>query len=254
MIRIGPAGSSGLGNFEGLNKAFGLGLKAFECQFTYGVRMSKIEALDIGTLAKKLGIQLSCHAPYYINLASIEPKKIIASKERILDSCKMANFLGAKYVVFHAGFYQKRSSEEIYDLIKSEILDMQNKLSENKWNVELAPEVTGKPSQFGSLDELLQLRKDTGCNLCVDFAHIKARSGGYIDYDQIFTKLKKLNYIHSHFSGIEWTDKGERRHLLLDSDDIIVLLRHILKYKVNITIINESPDTFGDAVKILNLL
>lgn len=254
MIRIGPAGSSGLGNFEGVKHCRELGLSAMEVEFTYGVRMLNPEAKKVGEIAKKLGIQLSVHAPYYINLASLEKPKVHASKNRILQSCERAHYLGAGYVVFHSGFYGKKTKEEIYDIIKRGITDLQKTIKSKKWNVVLAPETTGKGSQFGDIDELLKLRTETKCSLCVDFAHVRARNNGRIDYDALFKKIKGIGHIHSHFSGIEWTAKGERRHLITEAKDIKELLKYILKYKVDITIINESPDTFGDAVKTLNML
>src|SRR3989338_5638748 len=88
MIKIGPAGSSGLGNEEGIRHAKELGLSALEVEFTYGVRMSNDEAKKIGLLAQELGISLSIHAPYYINLNSEERPKVHASKTRILQSCE----------------------------------------------------------------------------------------------------------------------------------------------------------------------
>ena len=107
-IRLGPGGTGGLGYIEGLNHAKKLGLTALEVEFTYGVRMQNDSASEIGKLAKELGISLSIHAPYYINLCSEEDVKIAASKKRILESCEKASYLGAKYIVFHAGFYQKK--------------------------------------------------------------------------------------------------------------------------------------------------
>lgn len=254
MIYIGPAGTSGLGYPDGLQKCKELGLNALECEFTYGVRMSNDEAKKIGEIAKKLGIKLSVHCPYYINLNSKEKAKLNASKKRILQSCERAYYLMAKYIVFHAGFYGGLEKEEVYDNIKKEIIELQKEVKKNKWDVELAPETTGKTSQFGDIDELLRLRKEIKCEICVDFAHLKARNNGKINYDEIFKKLKPLNYIHSHFSGIEWTTKGERRHLITKEKDIKELLAYIKKYKVDITIINESPDPFGDSIKTKRLL
>jgi deoxyribonuclease IV len=254
MIKVGSAGSSGLGNIEGLKHAKSLGIHAMEVEFTYGVRISNNQAKDVGKLAKELNIDLSVHAPYYINLNSSEKVKIIASKKRILDSCERGHYLGAKYIVFHPGFYQKRDSEEVYQNIKKEILDLLKTIKQKGWGVKLAPETTGKPSQFGDLDELLRLRKETGCSICVDFAHLKARNAGEIDYDNVFKKLKGLKHVHAHFSGIEWTDKGERKHKLTEPKHIKELISFIKKYKIDVTIINESPDTFGDCVKTLKLL
>ncbi len=256
MIKIGPAGTSGLGYPDGLLKCKELGLSSLECEFTYGVRMSNAEAKRIGELAKKLKIDLSVHAPYWINLNSSEKKKIEESKKRILDSCEKGHYLNADYIVFHPGFYQKKTPEETYNVIKEAIDDMQRVIKKNKWDVKLAPETTGKPSQFGDLNELLRLRKETKCELCIDFAHLEARYNRKPDYDELFKRLKKENikHIHSHFSGIEYGEKGEKRHILTSEGVLKPLLKSIIKNKVDITIINESPDPFGDCVKTKRLL
>jgi len=253
-ILFGPGGTSGLGYDKGLAYAKKLGLTAMEVEFTYGVSMKNEEAKRIGKLAKQLGISLSIHAPYYINLASNEKPKVHASKNRILQSCERGHHLGAKHIVFHAGFYQKKDPEEVYQTIKKEILDLLATIKKKKWNIALAPETTGKPSQFGSLDELLRLKKETGCNLTVDFAHLKARNNGLIDYDEVMKKLKPLKHIHAHFSGIEWTPKGERRHLITENKYIKELVQYIIKYNLNVTIINESPDPFADSTKTRKII
>ena len=198
MIKIGPAGSGGLGNLKGIHRVARMKLDCMEVEFTYGVRMSMAEARAVGALAKEKGVALSVHAPYYINLASDEKEKIVASKKRILDSCERADALGARNVVFHAGFYQKKTGAQTYRLIKKEILEIQQKIIKNRWKVKLCPEITGKPSQFGSLEELLKLMKDIGCGICVDFAHLYARQQGEIDYTKILIKLPK--FFHAHFS------------------------------------------------------
>jgi len=254
MIRLGPAGSAGLGNEKGLEKVHSLGLNAMEVEFTYGVRMSDGQAKKLGDGARELDIELSVHCPYYINLASSDKTKLSASKKRILDSCGKAHLLGARYIVFHAGFYQGKSKKETYQLIKKEIRDIARTVKKNRWdNVVLAPETTGKASQFGSLDELLELHQEVGCGLCVDFAHLLARDSR-IDYDDVFDKLKGVNHIHAHFSGIEYTEKGERKHLITDKKAIRPLAKKILEHNVDITIINESPDPIKDSIKTKEIL
>ena len=108
-ILIGPAGTGGSSE-KGFKRTKELGLDAVEIEFTYGVWMKKEEAVKICSLNKKLGLQFSIHAPYYINLASFERPKVHASKSRILKCCEIGHYLGAKYIVFHAGFYQKKDS------------------------------------------------------------------------------------------------------------------------------------------------
>jgi deoxyribonuclease-4 len=128
MIRIGPAGSDGLGNLKGIQKVARMKLDCMEVEFTYGVRMSMDHAREVGALAKEKAIVLSVHAPYYINLASDEKEKIVASKKRILDSCERAAALGARNVVFHAGFYQKKTAAQTYRLIKKAIVEIQKQV------------------------------------------------------------------------------------------------------------------------------
>jgi len=252
MIKIGPAGSGGLGNLKGIQKVARMKLDCMEVEFTYGVRMSTDAAREVGALAKAKGIILSVHAPYYINLASDEKEKIQASQQRILDSCQRAHALGAQNVVFHAGFYQQKTADRTYALIKNAIQEIQKKISKNKWKVQLCPEVTGKPSQFGSVEELLKLMKETGCSICVDFAHLFARYQGDIDYAKVLRKLPKK--FHAHFSGIEYGPKGERKHLKMNRKFFEPLARALIKQKVDVTLINESPQPYKDAVVMKKVL
>ena len=250
-ILLGVAGTSGLGYIKGLEKCKELSLDCLEVEFTYGVNMSNSSAKEIGELAKKLKIKLSIHCPYYINLASNDKKKISASIKRILDSCEKGFYLNARYIVFHPAFYGRYSSKECYEIVKKSIIYINEKIK--KFNVVLCPETTGKKSQFGSLDELVKLSKETNCGICVDFAHLLARDGR-IDYDEVLKKIKGVKNLTGHFSGIEYSEKGERRHVLTKEKDIEKLLKALKKHKISIAIINESPDPFGDAVKSKKIL
>ncbi|MBU2633645.1 MAG: TIM barrel protein [Nanoarchaeota archaeon] len=248
MIKIGPAGL-GPNSLEGLQKIKELNLTAAEIEFTHSIYLSNSDAKKIGDLAKKLNISLSVHAPYYINLSSTDKEKIEASKKRILKSCERANYLNAKYVVFHPGFYQNQDKELVYQLIKKGILELQGKIK----NVKLAPETTGKHNVFGSLDEILRLVKETKCHFCIDFAHLYSRNNGKLNYNEIFKKIKHFKEIHAHFSGIEYNSKGEVRHEKVNINEFKKLLKAIPK-NPNITIINESPYPLEDAVKMLKLI
>jgi len=252
MIRVGPAGSGGLGNLKGIEKVARMKLDCMEVEFTYGVRMSLADARQVGSLAKAKGITLSVHAPYYINLASDEPEKVLASKQRILDSCEKAVAFGADRVVFHAGFYQNKTAEQTYALVKVAIVEIKQTILQNKWKVQLYPETTGKPSQFGALEELLRLRRETGCGICVDFAHLYARAQGEVDYAGLLKKLPKK--IHAHFSGIEYGPKGERKHLKTTPKFFKPLAEALLNSKRHITLICESPHPHKDAAMMKRIL
>jgi deoxyribonuclease-4 len=249
---VGPAGSDGMGNIEGVKKVARMGLDCMEVEFTYGVRMSVDDARKIGALAEEKGIILSVHAPYYINLASDDKAKIIASKKRILDSCERAHALGARCIVFHAGFYQKKTAEQTYDLINKGISEIQKIIKEKKWKVRLCPEITGKPSQFGSIEEIKRLMKETGCAITVDFSHLYARQQGKIDYAEVLRKLPKK--FHAHFSGIEYGEKGERKHVVTQKKFFEPLAKELVKRKLDITLINESPQPYKDAAMMKRVL
>jgi len=211
------------------------------------------QSKEIGNIAKKLNIKLSIHAPYWINLASKEKTKRQQSQQRILLSCERAHYLRASCVVFHPAFFGNCQKQEVYEITKKSILEMQEIIKKNKFNVQLAPEITGKYSAFGSLDELIKLVKETKCNLCVDFAHLQARKQGKLNYSEVFDKLEtlKLKHYHFHFSSIEWTLKGERRHLNMNNSvPFLPLAKEILKRKINCAIISESPVTWQDSVRM----
>lgn len=253
MIKIGPAGTSGLGIIKGLEEVNKLGLDCIEVEFTYGINMSNKLAKEAGELAEKLKISMSVHCPYYINLASVEKSKITASKKRILTSCERGHYLNAKYIVFHPGYYGKYTKEECHKIIKEQILDMQKIIEQNKWDVVLCPETAGKKSQFGSLDEIIKLVKETKCGICIDFAHLLARDGK-VNYSEVMKKIKSIDNKTAHFSGINYSDKGELNHKLTSEDAIKELLRAFKKYKISIRIINESPDPLKDTIKTKKIL
>ena len=253
-LLIGPAGTGGaeLDYFEELSKK---GLDAVEIEFTYSVWMKKEQAEKIRELNKKLGLRLSIHGSYFINLNSEEKDKVSASRARILKAMEMGTYLGAEYVVFHPGFYQSVSKEDSYSNIKEQIIKIMKEAKEKKYTPKLAPETTGKGSQFGDLDELLKLKEETGCSICVDFAHLKARYAGKMDFETMVKQVSSIKeHFHAHFSGIEWTEKGERKHLLTTDKEIKELFTLLKKYKIDCTIINESPDPEGDALKMKKLL
>jgi len=254
-IKFGPAGLGGVKEaVANLERFASLGLKACEIAFTYGVYIKEgKEAEEIRDAAKKLGIELSIHAPYWINLNSKESKKVEQSKKRILDCCKIGSLLGVSYVVFHPGYYGKDNKGDTYEKIKKEILEMQKEIKKQGWKVKLAPETTGKINVFGSIDEILNLVRETKCFFTVDFAHLWARNQGKISYKEIYEKFKSFKELHVHFSGIEFGAKGERSHKITPESELKKLLSILPKNK-NIVIINESPDPVGDSVKGLKIL
>ncbi len=246
-IKLGPAGSPASSTLEGIKVVRKMGLQAMEVEFVRGVKMSNTTAKEVGKVAKAEGIKLSVHAPYYINLNAKEKPKVRASIGRILQSCERGHHLGAKFIVFHPGYYSKMDPEVAYKNIKDAFLKIQATIKRKGWGVKLAPETMGKVNVFGSVEETLRLVKDTKCSCCIDFAHIMARYGK-IDYTAILKKFSRIKDLHCHFSGIEFGDKGEKRHLLTPRKEAVELAKAMLKAGVKATIINESPDPMGDTL------
>lgn len=253
MIRFGPAGIGSVKDaIFNLNKYNQLGLKACEIPFTYGIYIKKEEdAKKIKEAAKKLGIKLSIHAPYWINLNSADDEKINKSRQRILECCRVGSILGAERVIFHPGYYGKRSKEETYKNIKKEIQTLQKEIEKKGYDIKLAPETMGKVNVFGSVEEILNLVEDTGCDFCIDFAHILARDKDY-KFQEVLNKLKKFNNkeIHLHFSGIIYGESGEKYHKKTPEKDLKDLIENLLFFskEKDYIIINESPEPVEDSV------
>lgn len=254
-ILLGPAGvpltAKGSGSVAGVERVAEMELGAMEVEFVRGVSMGAATAVEVGKAAKKLGITLSVHAPYYINLCN--PEKVKASKWRIMQSVERAAEMGAWIVVFHPGFYGGQP-EKCHGMIKDACADMAGGIEKKGWNVTLGMETTGKRSQFGTVDEIVKVcREAEGCAPVLDWSHVFARNNGSIDYAEIFKKLEplKLERLHCHLSGINFTDKGERNHVTMQEDkrqDFQKLFAEILRHGMDMTIISESPALEQDSL------
>lgn len=251
-MRFGPAGLGGAKEaIRNLMKFHKLGIQACEVAFTYGVYLKEDQAKEIGRVASDLDICLSIHAPYWVNL-NAEGKKLEQTKKRILDSCKIGHFLGARTVVFHPGYYGKMSKEDTFSRVKEAIIDMLETRSRNGWSPEIAAETMGKVNVFGDLREILKLVKETGCGFCIDFAHLLARSQGIMKYREMYEQVAEWKKLHCHFSGIHYGEKGEKNHIPTPDLELVKLLK-VLPRNKDITLINESPVGVEDSIKALKI-
>ena len=202
-----------------------MGLDAFEYQCGRGVRLGEELAKAIREGAEAHGIYFSLHAPYYISMSSMEEEKRLNSVNYILQSAAAVRALGGRRVIFHAGSCGKQSREEALKKALDTMARMQAALDEAGFSdITLCPETMGKVGQLGTLDEVLALCKvDRRITPCIDFGHLNARDGGWIkgreQYAFILDKLagelgdeRAVNF-HAHFSRIEYTAGGEKRHL-----------------------------------------
>jgi deoxyribonuclease-4 len=245
----------------GIERIAELGLGCMEVEFVRGVKMSPEVAVSVGELAARKNVALTAHGPYFINLNAVEPQKVHMSKERILQTARIAALFGARSITFHAAFYLKSTPAETYAVVKRHLQEVMNTLRKEGNKVTISPEVTGKPSQFGTLEELLQLSSEIeGVLPCIDFSHWHARTGKANSYqeflgvlDQVEKKLGRRgsDNMHIHLSGIAYGKKGEIKHLMLEDSDLhyAQLLKALKERKAKGLIICESaPDLEQDAL------
>ncbi len=214
---------------EGVKQVHALGLDCMQLEFAHGVRMKEEVSSGLRKISYELGIPLTSHGPYYINLNAREQDKIDSSVERIIQTAKISDLCGAESMTFHAAFYMKDSPYDVFDLVQKSLNVIEERLNRLDIQIELRPELTGKTSQFGSLEELIDLTKlVNSCSPCMDFSHLYARTNEYNDYDGFMNVLDKLkaelgpesiNNMHIHLSGISSNSKGDLKHLNLESSD-----------------------------------
>lgn len=235
FAKFGPSGNSQSFFDEGYTSTLDTfkwesqrGLELFEYSLGRGITIGSAAAEVFGAEAAKYGIEISVHAPYFINFASDDPMKAEKSIGYIMSSFKILRAFGGKRCVFHVGTEGKRNRSEAF----SDIKRMFDRLLEAKFekgydDLILCPETMGKLAQIGTVEEIAELCKmDSNLYPCVDFGHINARTGGSLkteeDFQRIIDKFfdeigeKKTKNMHVHFSKIEFGDKGEKRHLTFE--------------------------------------
>lgn len=238
MIKFGPSGNSALYHENGYNDSNksaiwvkNMGLDCFEYSFGRGVNLSTIRAKEIGELFAKENIELSVHAPYFINFAGVDEEKVNNSYKYLLQSVKFAKIMGCKRVVFHPSTQGKLPREEAVELTKKRLLILANKIVEHNFDdMIICPETMGKSAQIGTINEIAEF-----CTLapfyypCIDFGHINSRTGGSLKTVEDFTNClnemenivsrEKLEKLHIHFSKIMYGDKGEIKHLTFEDNE-----------------------------------
>ncbi len=273
-VKFGPSGNSDEFYDEGHKSSLeapkwlsSIGLNAYEYQCSKGVKISVEKAKEIGDEAKRYDIQLSIHAPYFISLSSVEEQKRENSIKYILDTLKVAKAMDAKRIVVHSGSCSKISREDALELAKitlSDAINLAKKLGYE--NIHICPETMGKINQLGTLEEVMELCKlDDNLLPTIDFGHIHTRGLGclneYADYLKIFDVIEnelgidRLKQIHIHYSRIEYSKGGEKKHWTYDDTeygpDFEPIAEIIYKKSLHPTIICESRGTMAkDALKL----
>lgn len=237
-----------------------MGLDAFEYQCGQGVRVSDSLGAALKAKSEENGITLSLHAPYFISLSGIEKEKRDKSIDYILQSARAATKMGAERIVIHSGSCAKLTREEALELAKDTLKRAREvAVAEGYAHIHFCPETMGKINQLGNLDEVLSLCElDDSFIPCIDFGHLNARTLGEVNSKDAFEHIlnsienrlgsERLKIFHSHFSKIEYTQKGgELRHLTFEDTvfgpDYEPLMELIAKKNLSPTFICESAGT-----------
>ena len=264
---FGPSGHSESYAAEGLTSTADMpkwisarGLDIFEYSFGRGVRVSTATAAAIGEKCDEYGVEMSVHAPYFINFASPEPEKAQNSVNYILSSLKVLKAFGGERCVFHAGAQGQDSREAAFARTKDMFARTLELIAEEPDYADLivCPETMGKQAQIGTVEEVVELCR-LGKNVypCVDFGHINALYGGSLksarDFEDVVKKLldglgeKKTKNMQVHFSKIQYGAKGEIRHLTFADDvygpEFEPFAEIIVKYGLTPHILSESAGT-----------
>lgn len=232
MIKFGPSGNcesfyaAGLKHTEqSAEFVKNFGLDCFEYSFGRGVMMSESKAVSIGEAFKNAGVEISVHAPYFINFANPSDESAQKSYGYVLDSAKYLALMGGERVVFHPAAQGKAERREAVERTKDRLKTLRDFIYLNSYeNIKFCPETMGKLAQIGTIEEIAEFCKIDNCFCpCVDFGHVNSREQGSLktvkDYtDRLEYLIGELGYdrmkdFHVHFSKIMYGGKGEIKHL-----------------------------------------
>ena len=237
-----------------------IGLDAYEYEAGNGIASSPETLEKIGEEARKNDVKMSFHTPYFISLSGVVEEKRLKIIKYIAESLDAARLLGAKTIVVHTGSAAKITRDEAMRLAADTLVKTLSAV--DTYGIKIGLETMGKINQLGTLDEVLELcRIDSAFVPVVDFGHLNARECGGVfktqdDYLRVFDKIDRAlgsdvaKNLHCHFSKIEWTGAGEKRHLTFADTvygpDFEPLIEVLVKNSLTPTIISESAGTQSD--------
>ncbi len=252
MIRFGPSGNSDSFYEQGFKSSAQMpawlaskGLNAYEYSCTKGVKVGEATAREIGQQAQNNNIFVSIHAPYYINMSSEEEEKRENSKRYIMETLQVAKWMGAKRIVVHTGSTSKLGREKSLELaiqILKETLQMSD--AAGFGDISICPEVLGKHNQLGTLEEIMEMCKiDERLIPTIDFGHVHARGLGILNSQEDFETVidfiensigkERTKSIHCHFSRIEFSKGGEKKHWNFSDKEFGPEFKHLAPVLVN---------------------
>lgn len=277
MIKFGPAGNCETFYGAGYKHTYDapkwlseIGLNAFEYSFGKGILLSDEMAVKIGEEMKKYSITPSIHAPYFINFANPDDEMAEKSYGYVLKSLEKLRLMGGTHLVVHTASCGKMDRESAVALTKARLEILRDKIIEAGYgDMYVCLETMGKSQQIGTVDEIIDFCKIYDHYMpTFDFGHINALTQGSLkseaDYECIIKKcldelgLDRTKNVHIHFSKIEYSSKGEVRHLTFEDEkfgpNFEPLARVIKKYNLTPTVICESKGIMAvDALNMKNI-
>ena len=262
--KFGPGGNSDAFRDAGYSSTLdapawlsSIGLDAYEYEAGNGLTAGAYTLAEIGKRAYESGIKMSYHTPYFISLSGVVEEKRLKSIDYIRQSIEAARLLGADTIVVHAGSCAKISRDEAMRLASDTLARVAAGVE--TYGIKIGIETMGKINQLGTLDEVLELCRISGCFVpVVDFGHLNARDLGGVfvtpdDYLRVFDKISNrmdsyvAENLHCHFSKIEYTSAGEKKHLTFDDNEFgppyEPFIEAIVRGGLSPTVICESAGT-----------
>lgn len=277
MIKFGPSGNCESFYAEGnahteqaARFVRGRGLDCFEYSFGRGVRMSAEKAVSIGEAFRAEEVEISVHAPYFINFANPDDEMAQKSYGYVLDSGKMLALMGGKRLVFHPAAQGKDTRESAVSRTADRLKVLRDYIYLNDMqNLMFCPETMGKLAQIGTVEEVTAFCEiDPVFTPCVDFGHVNAREQGSLktadDYRRLLEYMverlgyERMKHFHVHFSKIMYGAKGEIKHLTFEDDvfgpEFEPLAEVLCDMKLEPYIVSESDGTQAeDAAAMKNM-
>ena len=266
MIKFGPSGNSegfyAAGYEHSEDSATYVkerGLDCFEYSFGRGVRMSESKAISIGDAFQEAGVEISVHAPYFINLANPDDEMAAKSYGYVLDSARALKLMQGKRCVFHPATQGKETREAAFSRTLDRVKILRDYIYLNNLeDLMYCPETMGKLAQIGTIEEIVEICLiDPVFTPCVDFGHVNAREQGSLKCEEDYRRrleymidklgFERMKNFHVHFSKIMYGAKGEIKHLTFEDNvygpEFEPLAQALHALKLEPYIVSESAGT-----------
>lgn len=256
-----PISTNPRNTIEGIKQVKKLNLDSMELEFVHSINLNEKTAIEVNKTAKENNVILTTHGQYAVNLNATDKAKLEASKKRIIEACKIASLSGSWSICYHMAYYMKDDKTKVTEKVKEAVKEIIKKLKDENIKIWLRPETGGRITQWGELNELIDLSLAYEQVLpCVDFAHHYSRSLGkvntYGDFRNILEELEKhlgracLDNMHIHTEGIAFNKNGEKNHLNLNEcnfnyKDLVKIWK---EFKIKGVVTCESPNIEEDAL------